>query len=40
MFQKNLSSTPDSVTPPTFVHLLDEIYDLEKNLMIEKLYTK
>jgi len=40
MLQRNLSTTPDSFTPPTFVHLLDEIHDLEKILKINELYTK
>lgn len=40
MIQKNLSSTADRVTALTFVQSLDEIYDLEKNLVIDKLYTK
>jgi len=39
MFQRNLPTTPDSVTTP-FVHLLDEIHDLKKILKINEMYTK
>ena len=40
MFQRNLPTTPDSVTTQTFVHLLDEIHVLEKILKINEFYTK
>lgn len=39
-FQRNLSTTPHNVTPLTFYKLLDDMYDLEKILMTDELYTK